>query len=71
MSDIKAGDTVRVLGPHGNTVATGLVLGFTSRDRSHVSSRVKARAEAVVQTPDGVKTPYPLARLRKVKPSDG
>lgn len=57
---------MRVLGAHGNAVAEGIVVGFGSADRAHVSKTVPARREAVVDL-GGRRAAYPLGRLRKVR----
>lgn len=65
--DFSAGDQVRVLGPHGNTQHTGVVAGFTSRDRSHCSRSVKGRVEVVVEIEGVGKLAFPAGRVRRVR----
>lgn len=57
------GDAVRVLGRHGNTVGSGVVIGVTAKDRTH-AGKAKGRRMVVVQGDDGSKRTYPEASLR-------
>lgn len=64
---ITIGDRVRILGPHGNEAAVGLVIAMTAQDRTHCSNTVKGRPLAVVKIDGRTRTVrLPLNRLRTI-----